>query len=323
MRSARAARADLRLSCTACHLVLAEERPRRAAHAPAALARRSALSRASRFAAWIHAHMADCFAAAWRDCAAAKEAIFRRRERELPASLAATKFYDFSIANSPVNASDAVKQRAQRERGLPRRQPRPSPCRRAVLACGANLRCCSSSSCGARAAARRRTCCPKVSTRRGRAAHEAGGRAPTGKAASSRDIDWSNAQKHYRLVTALAPGMVDNYVSLAYALRENGMRTDRWLIRDPPREGPRRLRTGTTCAACAARCSSRTGRWRRRRASTVGRASARAVARRGEHQRGHGVEVRRLSRGGQDCVRARRALAPKSVEPFAELGALH
>ena len=42
----------------------------------------------------------------------------------------------------------------------------------------------------------------------------------------AREGDWSNAQKHYRLVTALAPGMVDNYVRLAYALRENGMRTE-------------------------------------------------------------------------------------------------
>ena len=36
----------------------------------------------------------------------------------------------------------------------------------------------------------------------------------------AREGDWSNAQKHYRLVTALAPGMVDNYVRLAYALRD-------------------------------------------------------------------------------------------------------
>ena len=46
----------------------------------------------------------------------------------------------------------------------------------------------------------------------------------------AREGDWSNAQKHYRLVTALAPGMVDNYVRLAYALRENGMRTEAMAI---------------------------------------------------------------------------------------------
>ena len=42
--------------------------------------------------------------------------------------------------------------------------------------------------------------------------------------------EWNKAQKHYRLVTALAPGMVDNYVRLAYALRENGMRTEAMAI---------------------------------------------------------------------------------------------
>ena len=141
----------------------------------------------------------------------------------------------------------------------------------------------------------------------------------------AREGDWSNAQKHYRLVTALAPGMVDNYVRLAYALRENGMRTEAMAIAmhglrekvNPALKDRYDLRSlrGEMLVEDG-KVAEAAREYRRTRFMMPWLVEANTNAGTVLKYGGYLEEAKvAYARAAQ--------LAPKSVEPFAELGALH